>query len=106
MISRRTIVWFVLLMAFTVALSYEQYLFDKSCWEWRAHHFFGQTRETISSPDGNQVAVIDLCGMWYALPWWIDGTASGWLISFAAFVFSLASDLLRWRRLRKTGKRT
>ena len=105
MISRRTIIWFVLLLLFSSALWVRAYQYELPCREWTAAHP-GQDSHSIEknkSPTGEDEVSFSPCGLWENMPIWDELCAIAWLISLVGFLRSLAIDIYRWLIAKKAG---
>jgi hypothetical protein len=107
LISRRTIIWFVLLLLFSSALAVRAYQYGRPCREWTAAHP-GQDSHSIEqskSPVGGDEVSFSPCGMWQNMPIWDELCAIAWLISLVGSVRSLAIDIYRWIIAKKSGNK-
>jgi hypothetical protein len=80
-IRKRTWVWLILLVAFSVALSLHK-------------------RPKFCVAD-DTTGRVECTYMLESLPVWVDICALGWLVSATAFPTCLAQDLIAWRKRRK-----
>jgi hypothetical protein len=100
-ISRRTIVFFLIAAASIGFLPYRIWEQERPCREWRRVHDFGQTDPApVRQPDGTVNATFNPCNLWYDMPW-IDKllVLTGFSAS-VAFVISLIQDIVRWFKRR------
>jgi len=94
MISRKTIIWFLLLLMFTAALEFH----------WRAIE-----QKSLFKPVAVQEILgnsFDLChDMWERMPIWVELCTLGWLVSLINFVANVFRDIRRWLLRRSQHKR-
>ena len=94
MISRGTIVWFVLLMGFTAGLELREHQLQAPCRATNARAASYRAVAQDAAPGENS---FNLCGgMWESMPLWVKFCALGWLVSATGFVVNLIRDLRRW----------
>ena len=102
MISKRTIIFFLIAVASLGVLAYRTWELERPCREWKHSHDFGQSDPTpIRQADGTYIVTFNPCGLWYEMPW-IDKVLA--LIGFSAtvaFVISIIQDLVRWIKRRR-----
>jgi hypothetical protein len=100
-ISRRTIIFFLIAAASIGILTYRTWEQERPCREWRRAHDFGQPDAApVRQPDGTVSVTFNPCGFWYEMPW-IDKLLA--MIGFSAsvaFVISLVQDIVRWFKSR------
>ena len=104
MISRATIIWFILLVAFTGALEIHNYEEQQPCRAWKAAHATQDPKQASAltvGPDESFAADFNPCTvMWEAMPLWVKLCSIGWLISVVGFVVNFIRDVLIWIRRR------
>lgn len=103
MISRRTILWFVLLLLSSAALWLHNYQEAKPCREWKKTHL--NARPMVESTNEAEVSFSPCDLMWESMPLWVKVSALTWLISFVAFIKCLVGDLYRWFLAQKQKRR-
>ena len=94
MISRRTLIWFVLLLLSSAALWLHNYQEGKPCREWKKAHV--NAPPTVESTNEADVSFSPCDVMWKSMPLWVKICTLTWLISFVAFIKCLVVDLYRW----------
>ena len=103
MISRTTVVWFVLLLGFSAALWYDGYRQAAPCRQWKATHPGVDPRKPELIQEGpdrgewffNPCTVV----VWGSSPLWVKLCTIGWLVSLIGFLQNLVRDIVRyWRR--------
>ena len=102
MISRKTIIWFFLLLAFTGALEFHEYQLRAPC---RAQK--GKAIEVHTAFQDAPDFSFDLCNGYVdgPMPGWVKVCVLGWLVSGGAFVTDLVRDLWGWILRRAKRKR-
>jgi hypothetical protein len=95
-ISRRTIIFFLIFVTSFAILTYRRWEQERPCREWKAHHFGQPEPAPIRQPDGTVSVTLNPCGLWYAMPLVdmllvLTGFSAG-----VAFVTSLIQDIVRW----------
>jgi hypothetical protein len=110
-ISRRTIIWFVLLLGFSAGLKYDAYQEDKPCRDWKAAHPGVDPKTDVGSdialPDGmHEVSLFNSCTvvLWRSMPVWVKLCTLGWLVALIGFLRALSIDVYRWVMRRKLGR--
>jgi len=96
MISKRTIVWFVLLVGFSASLAYHRHTF--------CNDVMSRPVPAVSVPDNSGAAPavgFDCHQMMETLPIWVDICSLGWLVSVTAFLRCLYFDLRDWTAARR-----
>ena len=107
MISRATVVWFVLFVLSTLLLLGMQWEWSRPCREWKAAHpnIHAAYDDTAGwrEPDGTYVAAINPCTtwLWQSLPLPVKLCSLGWLVSLIGFLRSFVGDIVRYRRNRR-----
>lgn len=102
MISRRTIVWFLLLLGFSAGIEYDQWEVDRPCREWKAAHPGVDPKTDADKdellPDGTHEMSFNPCNvtLWRSMPLWMRCCALGCLVSLIEFVHALSVDTFRW----------
>jgi hypothetical protein len=97
-ISRRTIIWFALLLLFSAVLWVRESQEGSPCREGTAAHR-GQDSHSIKQKQSSVVsdeATFSPCYIWQSMPIWAEFCAIAWLISLVGFLRSLAIDIYRW----------
>ena len=101
MISRRTIIFFLIAAASIGLLAYRTWEQERPCREWRRSHDFRQSDPApVRQPDGTVSITFNPCNLWYGM-FWIDKLIV--LIGFSAsvaFVISLVQDIVCWFKRR------
>lgn len=103
-ISRRTIVWFVLLLCFTGGIELDRWQQNAPCREWKkAHHELSQVAVFAvvhAQDEGGDDTAFGPCNVmvWRSMPLWVQLCGLGWLVSAIGFLTSLGCDLWRWWR--------
>jgi hypothetical protein len=105
MISKQTIVWFVLLLGFTSALEHRQWQWDRPCREWKATHPRVNPKTAHAEnvgPDPGFTEEFNPCTMiwWEEMPLWVRLCSLGWLVSAVAFSVCLVQDVWWWWKRR------
>jgi hypothetical protein len=104
-ISRRTIIFFLIAAASIGILTYRTWEQERPCREWRRAHDFGQPDPApVRQPDGTVSVTFNPCDLWYDISW-IDKLL--FLTGFSAsvaFVISLVQDIVRWVKQRSIEK--
>lgn len=105
-ISRKTIVWFLLLLSFTAALSVYGYREGTPCRAWKAAHPGQDPQGQTSKETGEQIVVsFNPCTLWSSPPAGQQPCALGWLISLIGFFGSLGGDVIRFGKMRRERRR-
>jgi hypothetical protein len=110
-ISRRTLIWFALLLVFTAGLQYDKYQTERPCREWKAAHPGVDPKTDVEKeivlPDGTLEVSFNLCNvqLWSNQPIWVKLCVLGWLVSLIGFIQSLVRDIYRWVVMRRTKAR-
>lgn len=101
MISRRTILFFIIAVTcfgILMARTWEQ---ERPCREWKSVQPQVEVRSSpVSQEDGSVSVAFNPCNVWYELPWLDKSLALGGFAASVAFVISLIQDLARWFRRR------
>jgi hypothetical protein len=106
MISRRTIVFFVISIVCFGILKYRTWEQDRPCREWQRNHAQGQTDPPpVQQPDGSTEVAFNPCFMWREMPVIDKLLVLGGFVSSVAFVVSLIQDFVWWLRRRRIPKR-
>jgi hypothetical protein len=109
-ISKRTLIWFVLLLGFTAGLKSDAYQEDKPCRDWKAAHPGVDPKTDIGRdvvlPDGTHEVSFNGCNVvsWRSMPIWVKLWVLGWLVSLVGFLRALSIDVYRRCMRRKLGR--
>jgi len=101
MISRRTIIFFLIAATSFGILTYRAWDENRPCREWRHAHPSDQPDAPVQQQDGTSTFSFNPCALWYAMPpidfllAWTGFAAS------VAFIASLIQDLIRWFKRRR-----
>jgi hypothetical protein len=103
MISRRTILFFLIAMTCFSVLTYRTWEQERPCREWKHNHAAGQAEPApVRQPDGSFSVTLNPCNLWYAMAWLDRALALIGFASSVAFIISLIQDVLIWQRKRRS----
>jgi hypothetical protein len=103
MISRRTILFFLIAMACFSVLTYRTWEQERPCREWKHNHGAGQPEPApVQQPDGSFSVTFNPCSLWHAMAWLDKALALVGFASSVAFIVSLIQDVLIWQRKRRS----
>jgi len=104
-ISRRTIIWFLLLVASWGFLAYRAWVEEKPCRDWQKEvHQPATVQPELQQHDGEMSFVADPCTLWSPTPVIDKLAALAGLISVVGFATSLIKDIFLWIRLRRSAR--
>jgi hypothetical protein len=102
MISRTTVILFLLTVALWSLVYYVSWDFERPCREWRQSHAAGtSTDRTEQQPDGTDSVSFNPCNLWYAMPLLIKIPVLLAFVFTVAFLTSLVQDIARALRRRR-----
>src|SRR5277367_3371711 len=103
MISRRTILFFLIAIACVGVLRYRTWEQERPCREWKHNRQGGQPEPApVQQPDGSFSVTFNPCNLWYAMAWLDKALALFGFASGVAFIISLTEDALIWHRKRRS----
>jgi hypothetical protein len=103
MISRRTIVFFLIAMTCFSVLTYRTWERERPCRECKHNHGADQAESApVQQPDGSFSVTFNPCNLWYAMAWLDQALALVGFASSVAFIISLIQDVLIWQRKRRS----
>ena len=103
-ISRRTIIWLLLLAASWGFLAYRSWHEGRSCREWmRANHGMSLP-PPVQQPDGTYTVSFSPCDLWQSMPLIDELAALFAVITAVGFLSSLVKDIIHWMRLRRAAR--
>ena len=101
MISRRTILFFLVAVLCVGVIKYQTWEQDRPCREWKHHHSLNEPDPApIKQPDGNFTVTMTPCDFFPETSLADRLVALLGFASAVAFIISLIQDLLRWLKRR------
>jgi len=102
MISRRTILFFLIAVTCFSVLKYRTWEQVRPCREWKHNQVSGQPKPApVQQPDDNFSATFSPCTLWHAMARLDKALAILGFASSVAFIISLVQDALVWQRKRR-----
>ena len=101
-ISRRTIIWFLLLIASWAFLAYRSWEDNRPCREWLHENQGKPLPPPVLQPDGTYSVTLSPCGWWESMPLINRLVALFAVVAAIGFLSSLTKDIIRWIRHRQS----